>query len=303
MNLKKVTPLILALCLGLLTLWMAMRLITRQQAESSAQPQRPQVVVAKQNIDAGSVLTDDNLTRSEVAVDSLPASVFRDASEIRGRVATVPIIQGQVITETLLAAKGVGAGLQAVVPQGMRAVTLDINEVTGVAGNIVPGCHVDVLQTMRDERTGEQMARTIAQNVKVTGVGMRRNPGDNTDTGNRSVTVLVTPQQAELLELASATGRPRFTLRGGNDLALVSTSGVTVTDLSGHESAQRDEFNTVRPAAQDDSGGSLAAPTTQPSGPVQWTIHVVRGGTESEVRFDVRKPVAEVGTSGTGTLP
>ncbi|MGD1276924.1 MAG: Flp pilus assembly protein CpaB [Tepidisphaeraceae bacterium] len=301
MNLKKVTPLILALCLGLLTLWMATRLLMRQQAESAAQPQRPQVVVARQNIDAGSVLTDENLTRSEVAVDSLPASVFKDASEIRGRVATVPIIQGQVITETLLAAKGVGAGLQAVVPQGMRAVTLDINEITGVAGNIVPGCHVDILQTMRDDRTGDQMARTIAQNVKVTAVGMRHNPGENVDSGGRSVTVLVTPQQAELLELASATGRPRFSLRGGNDLALTSTAGVTLIDLRGHESGQKDEFNTVRPLVDVDS--STTQPSTQPSVPLQWTIRVVRGGTETEVRFDVRKPVAELGTSNTGLLP
>jgi pilus assembly protein CpaB len=297
MNVKKFGPLILALGLGLVTLWMTMRFINSQQA-ASAQPKRPQVVMAKENIDAGAVLTEDNLTKGELSTDIVPDTVFSDPGELLGRVASVPIVEGQVVTKTLLAPKGVGAGLQAVVPMGMRAVTLEINEISGVAGNVTAGCHVDILQTLRDDTTGGSIARTIAQNVLVTAVGMRHNPNDGSDGGGHSVTVLVTPVQAEMLELASATGRPRLSLRSGNDLNLVDTPDMTLADLRGHQSGQKDNFNTVDPGM-----ASTVAPTTQPGltalaagataatgTPAEdsWVMQVVRGNNEQQVKFAIR---------------
>ena len=303
MNVKKFGPLILALGLGVVTLWMTMRFVNNQQS-ASAQTKRPQVVMAKENIEAGGVLTEDNLTKAELSTDIVPDTVFSDAGELLGRVASVPIVQGQIITKTLLAPKGVGAGLQAVVPLGMRAVTLEINEISGVAGNVLPGCHVDILQTLRDNVTGESLARTIAQNVLVTAVGMRHNPNDGSDGGGHSVTVLVTPVQAEMLELAAATGRPRLILRGGNDLALVDTPDMTLNDLRGHQSGHKDNFNTVDPgvasaAAPGAQPGMTmlagAAATTQPS-ESSWTMQVVRGNNEQQVKFALRKPVAQIST-------
>jgi pilus assembly protein CpaB len=299
MNAKKAAPLILALVLGLFAFWMMLHMINKQQSAGKAPP-RPMVVIAKGNVDAGTVLGPDNLMTGEISADAVPTTVFKDPAELMGRVASVPIIDGQVITQTLLAPKGVGAGLQAVVPVGMRAVTLDINEITGVAGNVVPGCHVDVIQTFHDDRTGEQMARTIVQNVQVTAIGMHHNAGDPPDSNVHSVTVLVTPANAELLELASMTGRPRLSLRSGNDLNLVQTPGVTLTDLKGRDSAHRDVYNTVQsdvvgdvPTTQPDGTTVLTSASTRPSEqPSQWTMHVVRGGTETEVRFSLRKPVA-----------
>ena len=79
-------------------------------------------------------------------------------------------------------------------------VTVEINEITGVAGYLAPGCHVDVIQTLRDDKTGFPTARTLAQNVKITAIGVRHNPQDG-DGGGRSITLLVTPPQAELMEL------------------------------------------------------------------------------------------------------
>ena len=303
MNVKKFGPLILALGLGLVTLYMTMRFINNQQS-ASAQPKRPQVVMAKDNIDAGAVLTEDNLTKGELSTDIVPDTVFSDPGELLGRVASVPIVQGQVITKTLLAPKGVGAGLQAVVPMGMRAITLEINEISGVAGNVLPGCHVDIIQTLRDDATGGSIARTIAQNVLVTAVGMRHNPGDGSDGGGHSVTVLVTPVQAEMLELASATGRPRLSLRSGNDLSLVDTPDMTLADLRGHQSGQRDSYNTVDPGV-----AAAAAPSTQPSltslassamggsgqgsgGQDSWIMQVVRGNNEQQVRFAIHNKSA-----------
>jgi Flp pilus assembly protein CpaB len=179
-------------------------------------------------------------------------------------------------------------------------VTLEINEISGVAGNVTPGCHVDILQTLRDDATGGSIARTIAQNVLVTAVGMRHNPGDGSDGGGHSVTVLVTPVQAEMLELASSTGRPRLSLRSGNDLNLVDTPDMTLADLRGHQSGQKDNFNTVDPGM-----ATAATPTTQPgltalaagmsggsssSTPAEdsWVMQVVRGNNEQQVKFAIR---------------
>jgi len=295
MNVKKLAPLIVALVLGLLAAKMAFNFVSSRQ--SNAETKRPPVVLAKHNLDAGAVLTLDDLIMGDVASDAVPDSVFQSPDQLVGRVTVVPLIQGQAITTTLLAPRGVGPGLQAAVPTGMRAVTVDVNEITGVAGYLVPGCHVDLIQTVRDEKTGMPQARTLAQNVKVTAVGMKHNPQDG-DGGGHSITLLVTPPQAELIELACSVGRPRFVLRGGNDLAMVDTKGVTLAELVGHHANRNDEFNTVVPilnAQIPSSQPSIALTaniTTRPSIDTDsdsWTIEVIRGGSESEAKFAMPK--------------
>jgi Flp pilus assembly protein CpaB len=181
----------------------------------------------------------------------------------------------------------------------MRAVTVDVNEVTGVAGYLVSGCHVDLIQTVRDEKTGMPTARTLAQNVKVTAVGMKHNPQDG-DGGGHSITLLVTPPQAELIELACSVGKPRFVLRGGSDLAMVDTKGVTFAELVGHHANRNDEFNTVTPvlnaqlpSTQPSTLTNLTANiTTRPSIDTDsdsWTVEIIRGGSESEAKFAMPK--------------
>ncbi len=207
MNVKKVAPLLVALVLGGIAAQMMFNFVSNRQ--SVAEVKRPPVVLAKHNLDAGAILTLDDLILGDVASDAVPDTVFQSPDQLVGRVTEVQLIQGQAITSTLLAPKGVGPGLQAAVPSGMRAVTVDVNEITGVAGYLVSGCHVDLIQTVRDEKTGMPQARTLAQNVKVTAVGMKHNPQDG-DGGGHSITLLVTPPQAELIELACSVGRPQL---------------------------------------------------------------------------------------------
>jgi pilus assembly protein CpaB len=270
----------------------------QKRGSLTAEVKRPQIVVAKRTVDAGQILTDDDLALGDVSSDAVPDSLFRTTDQVVGRVTVVSIVQGQAISTTLLAPRGSGAGLQAAVPVGMRAVTVDINEITGVAGYIVPGCHVDMIQTLRDEKTGLPVAHTLAQNIKVTAVGQKHGPDG--DGGGRSVTLLVTPQQAELIELSSSLGRPRFALRGGNDLAVAETKGVTLAELIGHKSSRNDEFSTVAPVIVQE------APSTQPTTvtvqPVsattrptispdddQWTVEIIRGNSESDVKFALHR--------------
>jgi pilus assembly protein CpaB len=290
MNVKKLIPLIVAIVLGGIAAKVAFDFVQKRQSTIMQQINRPQMVIAKRNIDAGAVLGEDDLTLGDVASDSIPDNMFKSTDQLIGRVAVVGIVQGQAISNTLLAPRGMGAGLQAAIPIGMRAVTIDINEVTGVAGYLVAGCHVDVIQTFRDEKTGLPVSRTIAQNVKVTAIGQRHNPGEG-DGGGHSITLLVTPAQAELLELASSTGRPRFSLRGGNDLNTVDTKGVTLAELMGKH-AHDNEFNSV-PTGFDTQPiittqpSPMANSTTRPSymDDSQWTIDVIRGSSETQVKF------------------
>jgi pilus assembly protein CpaB len=295
MNVKKIAPLIVALILGGIAAKMAFDFVQKRQNGTLTEVKRPQVVVAKHGIEAGAVLTEDDLALGEVSPDAVTDNVFTTTQQLVGRVTMVPVIQGQVIAATLLAPRGMGPGLQAAVPIGMRAATFEINEMTGVAGYIVPGCHVDVVQTLKDEKTGLPLARTLVQNVKVTAVGMRHSPQDG-DGGGRSVTLLVTPAQAELLELASAIGRPRFALRGGNDLSVVETKGVTFAELVGHHANHSEEYAaaiaptpTTQPATVLINSNVTTRPSNLDREDDQWTIEVIRGGTASEVKFAVHQ--------------
>jgi Flp pilus assembly protein CpaB len=137
----------------------------------------------------------------------------------------------------MLAPIGSGSGLQALVPPGMRAVTIEVNEFSGVAGLISPGCRVDVISTINDGRGGvdSRIAKTIVQNVKVTAVGQRTSSGaaDAPPEMFKSVTILASLEDAEAIELASAMGRPRLVLRGGRDNEVNATAGVSMNDLKG----------------------------------------------------------------------
>jgi len=293
MNVKKIAPLIVALVLGVVCAKMLFDFVQKRQGGVLSELKHPQMVVAKRSIEAGTALTEEDLGLGDVASDStVPETAFTSVDQLLGRVTVVPLLQGQAITNTLLAPRGMGPGLQAAIPLGMRAVTVEINEITGVAGYLAPGCHVDVVQTVRDEKTGLPLARTLAQNVKITAVGMRHNPQDG-DGGGRSITLLVTPPQAELIELSSSIGHPRFALRNGNDLATTETKGITLAELVGHHSSHSDELASASglPTTQPMTvltSNTTTRPSNLDSDNDQWTIEIIRGGSTSEVKFTTR---------------
>jgi pilus assembly protein CpaB len=145
----------------------------------------------------------------------------------------------------------------------MRAVTVEVNEFSGVAGLLVPGCRVDVVSTLADQETKSQVARTIVQNVKVLAVGQRLTVNNSARKDEaamsaeaavaRSVTLLVMPRQAEAIELASSSGRTRLVLRGQFDEGVrQGGDGVSVAELLG---TQRQPI--VQPVM-------IEKPTTQP---------------------------------------
>jgi pilus assembly protein CpaB len=231
------------------------------------------IVVAKRDIAPGHTLDVNDLASAAFPPDSIPRGSFRQESELTGRVALIQVIQGQPVLDSFLAMAGSGSGAQAIVPPGMRAVTLEVNEFSGVAGLLVPGCRVDVVSTLPDQQTKISIARTIVQNVKVLAVGQRltvNNAGAKNESAMsaeaavaRSVTLLVKPREAEAIELASSSGRTRLVLRGSFDEGVRQGDGVSVAELLG---SRPQIVQPVQPVI-------VEKPTTQPVDPVVVAVH------------------------------
>jgi len=267
MNWKTWVPLIIAVILGLVAAKVGRDLLVNRK-DAGPEGQLVRIVVAKRDIAPGHALEANDLTTAAFPPDSVPRGSFRQETELAGRIAAIQVIQGQPLLDSFLAMVGSGAGAQSIVPPGMRAVTLEVNEFSGVAGLLVPGCRVDVVSTLNDSQTKVSVARTIVQNVKVLAVGQRltlNNAGAKNESAMtaeaavaRSVTLLVKPREAEAIELASSSGRTRLVLRGSFDEGTRQGDSVSVADLLG----SRPQPQIVQPVAV------VEKPTTQPVGPV-----------------------------------
>src|SRR5262245_40594469 len=134
MKLKAWFPLILAIVLGVVAAKSAHDWIQKNKAAQTPNGQFVKVVVAKADTQAGKELTADDLRLAQVEAASAPATAFKTIDELVGRVNETFMVKGQTVVEGMLAPKGAGSGLQAMVPDGYRAVTMEVNEFSGVAG-------------------------------------------------------------------------------------------------------------------------------------------------------------------------
>ena len=204
------------------------------------------VYASAKELPAGYKLTAEDLTTIEMPSNLIAATMFSDPAKLEGRVLMAPLEAGQVIREAGLASEEAVAALQAKVPVGMRAVTVSINDVSGLAGLITPGVRVDLVSTLVDGVTNETFARTIVQNVLVQAVGKNLTEGNYQNLKDApkatTVTLLVTPSQAEAIDLAFTKSKPRLVLRGGGDNDTVEEPGVTMAELAGR-SSRNDRLN------------------------------------------------------------
>jgi pilus assembly protein CpaB len=293
MNWKSWVPLALALVLGLVAMMISKDLLnSNNNAPRDERGAMNEVVVAKRMLAAGSALRAADLSVEKMSGEP-PESVFRSIAEVEGRVVTLPVSKGQPLIETLLAPKGTGSGLQALVPRGMRAITLEINEFSGLAGFLVPGCRVDVVSTINGGGGDEAISRMVVQNVEVTALGQRHQnePGAAQVEPTRSVTLLVKPKEAEAIELAASTGRPRLVLRSSGDTDIPSTEGVTVAELIGRRSSKSDPFTMpvamITPTPSTQPSEAPLTPVALERRPVRRMVKVIRGGIETQVEIEV----------------
>jgi pilus assembly protein CpaB len=254
MNMKTVIPLGLAILLGLVAAIMVRNTIAHRSQPKADNSNTVSVVTVKADVDPGHVLDKDDLVVTKVPAELAPGHVFSDPNQLVGRVANSPLARGQTVMENLLAAAGTGGGLQALIPPGMRAVTIEVNEFSSVGGMLEPGCRVDLMSNINDPKTHENMCRTILQNVKIGAIGRataKPKPADGQPTPppSNSVTLFLTPKQAQTLQLAAMTSRPWFMLRSSKDDSMTAVAQTTMNELRGRDEDGEDSNAPVAPIA------------------------------------------------------
>jgi pilus assembly protein CpaB len=191
-----------------------------------------QVVVAAGDISPGTALSSKIVKIVSWPQEVIPPKSVSSLREIEGRVVRVPISQGNPILFSMLAPEGTAAGLSGILADGKRALTVKVDEVTGVAGFIHPGDHVDVLADLPILEAKEHFSKTILYDIQVLTTGqIWQQSGDNKPVVVNTVTLELTPQESEVLNLASNEGRIRLALRNRNSKTIDPTQGVTTSFL------------------------------------------------------------------------
>jgi pilus assembly protein CpaB len=177
-----------------------------------------EVVVAANDIPVGSRVADGDVKLVRFPVAVLPSNIFHLKTSVVGRGAILPIARGEFFLPNKLAGENAGSGMQSLIPPGMRAVSVRVNEVIGVAGFVMPGTRVDVLLTGNPSGASDQQTTTVLENVAVIASGPRleRNTAGEPQL-TAVITLLVSPDDAQKLTLATAQGKIQLALRNPLD--------------------------------------------------------------------------------------
>ena len=226
---------------GLAAAWLSLGFLRSQVRPVLAAPvphADTRVAVAARDLAIGSLVRGEDVRLVEWPSGEAPAGYATSAEEIVGRGVTVPMVANEPFLHAKLASKDGGGGLPIVIPEGMRAVSVRVDEVIAVAGFVVPGTRVDVLAILSPGgSSSSQTSRVVLQNVPVLAAGQTVQRDENGKPMTVTViTLLVTPEQAEVLTLSSTQGRIQLALRNTLDLEQVRTAGVQVGNLVGYGS-------------------------------------------------------------------
>jgi len=204
----------LALALGFMA---AVYVYKHLQARNGAPDSGVEVMVAADDLQVGARVEEHDIKVIRIPSGDLPPGAPRKRSDVIGHGVIIPISKGEFILPNRLAGENAGSGLPSLIPPGMRAVSVRVNEVVSVAGFVTPGTRVDVLLTGAPGG-GEQETTTVLQNVAVLASGHTLERSASGDPQNTAViTLLVTPDDAERLALASKEGQIQLALRNPLD--------------------------------------------------------------------------------------
>ncbi|MDI6813658.1 MAG: Flp pilus assembly protein CpaB [Deltaproteobacteria bacterium] len=222
---------ILAGVVGLVATFLIHRYITTK----TAIPVKPtdQVVVADLDIAPGTELAARMLKTNQWPRDIVPSKAVRNPKDVEGRVALVPISRGEPILQSKLAPEGTAAGLGGLLDPNKLAVTVRVDDVSGVAGFINPGDRVDLLVEMPAPEKGEHFSKILLQNLKVLSKGqIWDQTAEKKPQVVTTVTLEVTPEEAEIVNLATNQGKIRLALRNQLNQGQFFTKGVMSSQLA-----------------------------------------------------------------------
>lgn len=266
-----------------------------QLSSRSAGPKRADaqdlkdVVVAAKALDVGTTVKAEDIKLVKIPASAFPKGGFSKPEDVVDRPVTASILLEEPVVDGRLAQRGSGVGLAPVIPVGMRAVTVRVNDVVGVAGFVLPGMRVDVLITGDPPGSGQRVTRTVLQNILVLSAGKTiQTDATGKPVDAPSVTLQVTPAQAEVLTLAGNTGRIQLVLRNGSDQNIEKTAGSNLANLYGGKIKSDGSFTTGgesedladqprRPVRPRPVVAMAPPPTPPPPAPVVDQIVTIRG--------------------------
>jgi pilus assembly protein CpaB len=238
-------------------------------------------VVASHDLAMGAMITKDDVKLVAWPASSPVTKGFTSIDKVLNRGLISGVVANEPLTELKLAPIEAGAGLPPSITEGMRAVSVKVNEVVGVAGFVVPGTRVDVMVTLRRDAERDSMTRVVVSDVQVLTAGTRydqEKARDGQPIPTSVVTLLVTPQDAERVALAAAEGNIMLTLRNPMDRKPTETSGIRTAGLLGQAPAPQPAVKTVM------NRRVATPPPVQAAAPAAkvYTVEAIRAAKRSE---------------------
>ena len=270
---RAVIMLVLALVAGIAAVVLAARWLTLQTSATTQQ-----VAVASRDIDLGTPLNATMINLVPWPAGAVPSGAFGSQADLEGRVLLTAVQRGEPILEARLAPIGTKGGLSAVIPEGKRAITVRVNEVVGVAGFALPGNFVDVMVNTQDEEQ-RTISKIVLERILVLAVAQEASRDETKPRVVNAVTLEVTPDHAEKLDLARSVGTLSLVLRNQVDQGDVTTMGITRRELLGQIAAPSPPAAAAAPASRPRSPRP-AAPKAESD-----TVEVIRGVQRTTTQF------------------
>jgi pilus assembly protein CpaB len=277
MRRRLVLVLVIASVVGLLT----STLVYQVLKQAAAGPKGAQIVVAAVNMNMAETITSSHVKLVPWPADSVPGGAVRTLAEAEGRVVRNSIVAGEPLLEAKLAPHLAGKGglMPMLVPEGLRAVTIKVDDAIKESGFVLPNSRVDVLVSMAKERSSqERISKVILQDVTVLAAGQTVELRDNKPVTITTVTLALDPSQAERLALAQTEGKLTLAMRNLRDTTIVETKGATAATL----------LSDAAPAAPAPTSKTTVKATSAPLLPPRLETHtvtVLRGNKPADVVF------------------
>jgi pilus assembly protein CpaB len=265
-------------------------LVSRAPATKAVEPTN-RIVVASHDMDAGAIVRDADVQLSEWT-GAIPTGASAHPTDFVGRGVVTAVYAREAMIDSRLAPKGAGGGLAAMIPEGMRAFAVRVNDVAGVAGFVTPGMRVDVLINGNSPGGNPALgtlARTLLQNVEVLSAGQEyKKDSEGKAMVSQVVTLLVTPDQAEKMSLATNQTTVQLVLRNPVDRKLSQPPGSALAYLfSGITPAKAPEApraaSAPKPAVVKQAE---AAPPPPPQKPEPFSMRITMGTATTVTKFD-----------------
>ena len=252
------------------------------QSTRSANPAPgEEVLVAADDLQVGTKIEEKDIKPVRFPSSDLPAGVFHFKNKVIGRGVVLPISRGEFILTNKLAGENAGAGLPGLIPPGMRAISVRVNDTTSVSGFVLPGTRVDVLLTGNPGGSNEQQTTTVLENVAViaTGQKLERNAAGEPQI-TPVITLLVSPDDAQKLTLAANQGKIQLALRNPLDTRqeeLAAAKADALYKITAAPAPSAPSRPRSRPA--------VAPVAVTPAAPAPYTIEIWKGDKREEDKF------------------